>query len=88
MKTLQEIRDERRKQFYGRCYFYTTASDGHQIIGVLQGLGDMWIAGHFRESGSRKALKGKTLWATTHADDLQKRLDKWAKKKGLTEVPS
>lgn len=82
----EKIRTERRERFYGRRYFYTTKSHGHQIIGVLRGLGDMWIAGYIRESGSHKSLKAKALWATTHADDLQQRLDEWAKSKGLTEV--
>lgn len=83
----ERLRKQRREGFYGRRYFYTTANDGHQVIGVMQGLGDNWIAGYVRETGARRALKVKCLWATTHADDLQKRLDKWAKTKGLAEVP-
>jgi hypothetical protein len=84
---LDKLRKNRRECFYGRRYFYTTASDGHQIIGVLKGLGDAWIAGYVRESGAHRALRVKRLWATTHPDDLQSRLDAWAKSKGLTEVP-
>jgi len=83
----EELRRNRRDCFFGRRYFYVTASDGNQIIGVLKGLGDAWIVGYVRESGSRRALKVKRLWSTTHADDLQERLDEWAKKKGLMEVP-
>ncbi|MEA5113045.1 MAG: hypothetical protein VB050_03380 [Geobacteraceae bacterium] len=83
----EELRRNRKNCFYGRRYFYVTASDGNQVIGVLKGLGDAWIAGYIRESGSRKSLKAKRLWASTHPDDLQKRLAEWAKKKGLTEVP-
>lgn len=81
-----KIKAERKAAFYGRRYFYTTASDGHQIIGVLRGLGDTYIAGYIRESGSRRSLKVKTLWATSHANDLQQRLDAWATSKGLVEV--
>lgn len=80
------LRKERAECFYGRRYFYTTASDGHQIIGVLRGLGEMRIVGYIRETGSRKALKIKRLWPTKHAEDLQNRLDEWAKDKGLTEA--
>ncbi|MFH1028850.1 MAG: hypothetical protein V1791_12680 [Pseudomonadota bacterium] len=84
----ERIRKNRRECFYGRRYFYTAANDGHQVIGVLKGLGDSWIVGYVREDSARRALKVKRLWATTHADDLQKRLDEWAKSKGLKEVPS
>lgn len=83
----QRLREEQAKAFYGRRYFYDTANDGRRIIGVLMGLGETFIAGYFRESGSRKALKSKRLFSTRHADNLQMRLDDWAQKKGLTEVP-
>lgn len=82
----EELRKARTECFHGRRYFYITQSHGSQTIGVLRGLGDMWIVGYIRESGSRRALKSKKLWATTHADDLQQRLDAWAKSKGLREV--
>jgi hypothetical protein len=85
---LRKLQKERRECFYGRRYFYTTASDGHRVIGVMKGLGDTWIVGFIRENGARRSLKVKRLWPTTHADDLQKRFDEWAKLKGLTEVPS
>jgi hypothetical protein len=83
----ERIRKNRQECFYGRRYFYTTASDGNQIIGVLKALGDTYIAGYVRDCGSRRALRAKTLWYTSHADDLQKRLDAWAVKRGLREVP-
>jgi hypothetical protein len=86
LEMAERIRKNRQECFYGRRYFYTTASDGHQMIGVLKGLGDNYIAGYVRENNSRRCLKAKTLWVTTHADDLQKRLDAWAVKQKLTEV--
>ncbi len=73
--------------FYGRCYFYTTPNDGHTIIGVMRGLGDAWIVGYIRGTGARRAIRSNRLWSTTHADDLQQRLDVWAKERKLTEVP-
>lgn len=72
--------------FYGRSYFYTTANDGHKIIGVMQGLGDAWIVGYIRDNGARKAIRSNRLWSTPHANDLQKRLDDWAKERELKEV--
>lgn len=84
----ERIRKQRQECFYGRRYFYVTATDGNQMIGVLKGLGDAYIAGYVRDCGSRRSLKVKMLWATSHADDLQKRLDVWAAKKCLREVPS
>lgn len=88
MEMRDRIRAERLAAFYGRRYFYITANDGNQIVGVLKGLGDTYIAGYFRESGSRRALKVKRLWPTSHPDDLQMRLDEWAANKGLREVPA
>ena len=85
-ENLDRIKADRQAALYGRRYFYTTASDGHQIIGVLRGLGDAWIVGYFRETGSRRAIKAKTLWSTAYPDDLQQRLDAWAKKRNLREV--
>ena len=74
-----------KKVFYGRCYFYTTANDGHQIIGVMQGLGDAWIVGYIRSTGARRAIRSNRLWSTTHKDDLQRRFDIWAAERKLTE---
>ncbi len=73
--------------FYGRCYFYTTANDGHRIIGVMRGLGDAWIVGYIRDNGSRRAIRSNRLWSTTHVDDLQQRFDVWAAERELKEVP-
>ena len=85
LEMVEEIRKKRLERFYGRRYFYVTATDGNQTIGVLKGLGDVYFAGYVRDCGSPRSLKAKSLWATSHVDDLQKRLDKWAAKKGLRE---
>ena len=85
---LDRIKAEQAAAFYGRRYGYITASDGYKMIGVFKGLGDTYIVGYFRETGSRRALKVKALWPTRHADNLQERLDKWASEKGLREVPT
>lgn len=87
LETKERIRKQRQECFYGKRYFYTTTADGHQMIGVLEALGGNYIAGYVRENGARRSLKVKKLWATSHADDLQKRLDEWAALKGLREVP-
>lgn len=88
LEMAERIRKQREECFHGRRYFYVTATDGNQIIGVLKGSSDVYIAGYVRDCGSRRSLKVKTLWPTTHVEDLQKRLDTWAAKRGLREVPS
>lgn len=78
--------EKKKSPFCGRSYFYTTANDGHRVIGVMQGLGDAWIVGYIRDNGARRALRSTRLWSTTHADDLQQRLDVWAKQRDLKEA--
>lgn len=69
-------------EFYGKTYCYK-----NKTIGVCRTLASsVFMVGHIKPSGSYKRVK--ILPLSTDAELLQKRLDEFAKEKGLTEVRS
>ena len=86
MNQLKEMRDRRRARYFGKRYWYNAPSDGRVEIGVVRGLGDIWMGGYIVESGSTRRLKTKRLEPTTHPAELQILLDQWAHERQLEEV--
>lgn len=87
LEARERLKAERAAAFYGKRFWYNSASNGRVQIGVMQGLGDFWIVAFFRESGSRRSVNTSRLPANECPDALQKMFEDWANQKGLEEVP-
>lgn len=73
-------------QFYGLTYWWP-GPEGARVIGVIKGLGDVWIVGWIKANGSTKRLN----CALKSADDpglLQNALDRFAAERKLTPCTS
>lgn len=69
------------RKFHGRTYRHTSG-----VIGVTNGLGDVFVVGTISPTGSCKRLKTPRLPPGNDPDLLQRRLDIWATERELEEV--
>ncbi len=82
----EQSNTNQRSRYFGRCYYYNTPGDGRVKIGVVRGLGDIWIVGFIAGTGGCRRVKTKRLEPTTHPAELQILLDQWAHERQLEEV--
>lgn len=74
-------------RFFGKAYWYPTASHGRRQIGVTLGLGmNIWIVAYYKDNGSKRSVNTLRLPANEDPDALQKMFEDWAVQKGLEEV--
>lgn len=71
------------RQFHGKTYIYHHWNHGPREIGVVKGLGDVWIVG-FLAKNSAHRIKSTYLPPMEDPDQLQTRLDQWALDRGLS----
>ena len=69
--------------FYGCTYRYPTPEGEEREIGVIRGLGHMWIVAWQSKSGGRHRVKTQRLLPTIHPEQLQAQLDAWAEERDL-----
>lgn len=67
-----------KTRFYWKTYEYNTPNDRQREIGVIQGLGDMWIVGWIKDNGSVCRVKTSRLPPCADPKVLQEMLDVWA----------
>ena len=65
-------------RFYGKAYRYRD-----KVIGVCNTIGDGYMIGHVKPSGSLRRVKILPLFNS--AEEGQKCLDEFARSRGLTE---
>jgi len=70
---------KQHKDFIGVPY---RRPDTGEIVSVMRGIGDLWIAGVVKPNGSKKRVKTADVPACSDPEDCQKFLDAYAKKKG------
>jgi len=70
---------KQQTEFIGRAYKRT---DTGEVVRVMRGIGDLWIAGVVKPNGSKKRVKTADVPACSDPEDCQKFLDAYAKKKG------
>jgi hypothetical protein len=73
-------------EFFGPTYAYPTPDDGVREIGVIEGLGDVWIVAWLTDRGSRRRVKTHHLPPMKDPAKLQASLDAWADRRGLDSV--
>lgn len=87
-------------EFFGQTYAYplngtiqrdaswckTRNSKPCTRIGVLKGLGDIWIVGYIADSGAHRRIKSVQLPPDIDPNYFQLCLDDWAQKKGLEAI--
>lgn len=66
-------------RFYGKSYRYKD-----KVIGVCDTIGDGYMIGHIKPSGSLRRVKILSLFDSS--EEGQKCLDEFAKARGLSEV--
>jgi len=67
--------------FYGKVYRY-----GDKIVGVVRGLGPVWIVAWKTATGGSRRLKVRRLAPSKSAQVMQDDLDAWAADLGLQEA--
>lgn len=73
-------------RFYGKAYTYPTPNDGDQEIGVVKGLGDLYIVAWEKPNGSLKRINSKHLMPNADPEALQRELCSFAADRDLALV--